>query len=137
MKKYIKSSPYFFSLIKRAFLVGLLLLLGAALLINAPLQEPADIGRVPNPAKSAWFLLWLQELVSYSKYLIYLVAGTAIGFALLPWWAPTSEDTGARWLARERRLINSLTLILFGAIVILTVIAMFFRGQNWSFVLPL
>jgi hypothetical protein len=132
----IRSSPHFFRLIKRAFLLGWLLLLGLALLIPAPLEAPADMGRVPNPAKSAWFLLWMQELVSYSKYLVYLVGGMAIGLALLPWWPSTSKAEGARWLAKEQRLVNCLTLTVLGAIVTLTGIAMFFRGENWSFVLP-
>lgn len=136
MKHYIRSSPYFFRLIKRAFLLGLLLLLGLAFLIPAPLQTPADMGQVPNPVKSAWFLLWLQELVSYSKLLVYLVGAIAVCFAVLPWWPETSETVTARWLARERRLVNCLALAVFGAIVVLTAIAMLFRGENWSLVSP-
>ena len=42
-----------------------------AIFILAPLDGPADIASVPNPIKSAWFLLWIQELVSYSNYLVY------------------------------------------------------------------
>ncbi|MHB9099540.1 MAG: selenite/tellurite reduction operon b-type cytochrome membrane protein ExtQ, partial [Syntrophales bacterium] len=56
-----------------------------AVFITAPLQAPADISRVPNPVKSAWFLLWIQELVSYSKYFAYLVAVIAGLFLALPW----------------------------------------------------
>lgn len=136
MKNYIKSSPHFFRLIKRAFLLGLLLMLGLSAFIPAPLQIPADPGRVPNPAKSAWFLLWLQELISYSQYLIYLVVVMAIAYALLPWWPGATKRENAEWLAGEQRLVNYLTLAVFGAIVVLTIIAMYFRGENWSFVPP-
>lgn len=136
MKNYIRSSPYFFRLLKRAFLLSLFLLLGLAVLIPAPLEEPANLSRVPNPAKSAWFLLWLQELVSYSNYLIYPMVILAVCFAVLPWWPGSTKAQKACWLAKERRFTNLFTLTVFGMIVVLTVIAMFFRGENWSFVLP-
>ncbi len=137
MKKYIKSSPYFFRLIKRAFLSGVFILLGLATVIPAPLELPADPGEVPNPAKSAWFLIWLQELVSYSQYLIYLAVLAALGFATLPWWSGKVRAQGASWLPRDQRLVNGLTLITFSVILILTIIATVFRGENWSFALPL
>ncbi|MFO7760692.1 MAG: selenite/tellurite reduction operon b-type cytochrome membrane protein ExtQ [Thermodesulfobacteriota bacterium] len=136
MKNYIRSSPYFYRLLKRTFLLALLPLFGLAALIPAPLQEPANPSRVPNPVKSAWFLLWLQELISYSNYLIYPVAAMVIIFALLPWWAGAKNREHAGWLPREQRLVNCLTLTVVGFIIILTVIAGYFRGENWSFVLP-
>ena len=45
---------------------GAAVLLLLAALVPAPLETPADPAHAPNPAKSAWFLLWIQELVSYS-----------------------------------------------------------------------
>ena len=116
--------------------IGLLLLAGLALFFPAPLQTPADPGRVPNPVKSAWFLLWMQELISYSRYLAYLVAVLAVGFALLPWWPGATKREHAAWLPREQRTVNCLTIAVVGAITALTVVAMYFRGENWSFVLP-
>ena len=134
MNDYIPSSPFFFRLIKRAmvFLIGLLLLL--ALLIPAPLQEPGNLTRAPNPAKAAWFLLWTQELVSYSKYLVYVIMLAGLYFLLLPYLAGTPEAEKAQWLPKDQHWINILTLIFFLAISALTVIAMFFRGANWAFV---
>ena len=63
MKEYVHSDPHFFRLIKVAMAFGLVLLLLLAAVIPAPLEGPADISRVPNPVKSAWFLMWIQELV--------------------------------------------------------------------------
>ena len=115
----------------------ILVLLVLAALILAPLQEPANIARVPNPVKSAWFLLWIQELVSYSKYLIYAVLAMAAGCILLPWLSSgQGSNEQATWLHKDRLPVNVITLAAFIVMVALTVIAMFFRGENWAFVLP-
>jgi len=136
MKDYVKSSPYFFRLIKwsMVFFCGAVLLL--AVFVTAPLQEPADISRVPNPVKSAWFLLWIQELVSYSKYLAYLVAGIGGFFLALPWLPLGRASDRARWFSRDQLSVNVTTLVTFCFIVALTIIAMFFRGKNWAFIVP-
>jgi hypothetical protein len=133
---YLKSSPGFFRLIKISLALLVLLLLGLAALIPAPLQEPANFARVPNPVKSAWFLLWIQELVSYSKYLIFLVLGLAAAFTLLPWMAAQRVRDHAAWFGRGHLPACLCALGLFLAICTLTVIGLFFRGENWTFVLP-
>lgn len=136
MSDYVKSSPYFFRLIKRAFYAICAALLLLAAVIPAPLQEAADFGRVPNPSKSAWFLLWTQELVSYSNYLVYLIVAMAVFFALLPWLPRTRPAEHARWFPADQRWVDLATLATFVLILVLTVIGLFFRGENWSFVLP-
>lgn len=136
MKVFIKSSPHFFRLIKLALLLFCCAILILALFISAPLQAPADIRRVPNPVKSAWFLLWIQELVSYSKYLSYAVAALAGLFLALPWLPPSRVADKALWFPGDQLLVNVITLITFCIIVALTIIAMFFRGENWSFIVP-
>jgi hypothetical protein len=130
------SSKHLFRLIKlsMAFFCGAVLIL--AFFITAPLQAPADISRVPNPVKSAWFLLWIQELVSYSKYLAYVVAAIAVLFLTLPWLPPSRVADKARWFPRDQLLVNVMTLITFCFIIALTIIAMFFRGKNWAFIVP-
>lgn len=136
MKNYLRSSPHFFRPVKIAFAFGVVVLLLLAWLFPAPLQVAADFGRVPNPARSAWFLLWMQELVSYSSALIYLIATLAIFFAGLPWLPKLSAAERARWLPADQRLVNWVTLVVFSGIIALTVIAMFFRGANWALIVP-
>ena len=70
---FVKSSPHFFRLIFRSFWLLLVSLLLLALFVPAPLQTAADPSTTPNPAKSAWFLLWIQELVSWSRLMIWPV----------------------------------------------------------------
>lgn len=136
MNDYIPSSPFFFGLIKRAMaiLVGLLFLL--ALLIPAPLQEPGDLAGAPNPAKAAWFLLWTQELVGHSKYLVYVIMLVGLYFLLLPYLPGSPEAKRAQWLPKDQLWVNIVTLTTFLGILFLTIIAMFFRGENWAFVYP-
>ncbi|MHC1698762.1 MAG: selenite/tellurite reduction operon b-type cytochrome membrane protein ExtQ [Geobacteraceae bacterium] len=133
---YVRSSPYFFRRIKIAILLLISVLVFFAAFIPAPLQEPANIARVPNPVKSAWFLLWIQELVSYSNYLIYAVLALAAACVLLPWLPGQSHIKHAAWLQRDTMPVSIGTLLAVTAISALTVMAMFFRGENWAFVLP-
>jgi hypothetical protein len=135
---YLKSSPHFFRLIKVSAAMLVLLLLLLAALLPAPLQEPANIARVPNPVKSAWFLLWIQELVSYSKYLINAVLVGAAALVLLPWLAAGEGGSEhAVWLGKGQRVVGVAALAVFAAVLLLTAVGLYFRGENWAFVLPL
>jgi hypothetical protein len=128
---YEKSTVRFFRLIGMS--AGLLLLAAvlASLLVPAPLQPPADPGLTPNPAKSAWFLLWIQELVSWSKWLIYPVLLLAAVTVMLP-WLPERRLARASWFPREQFKVNLLAMAFFLMVVGLTVVAYFFRGENWQ-----
>ncbi len=129
---FVKSFPRFFRLIEHSALLLTAALLFLAALVPAPLQEAANPALTPNPVKSAWFLLWIQELVSWSRLLIWPVMALGGLFLFLPWLPGTGYVHHARWLPREQRTINLLTVIVFAAIISLTIIAMFFRGGNWS-----
>lgn len=126
----------FFRLVKAALALFTLAVLLLAAFIPAPLQEQAALARVPNPVKSAWFLLWIQELVSYSKYLINLVGLLAICFFLLPWLPCVRSADRASWMPPDQRCVNVFALLSFVAIVALTIVAMFFRGANWALQFP-
>jgi len=129
---FVKSSPLFFGLIIRSMYVCVVSLLLLAALIPAPLQEQANPAVTPNPAKSAWFLLWIQELVSWSRLMIYPVILLAGLFLLLPWIPVGTRIHRANWFPRELKSVSTITIILVAAIVTLTVVAQLFRGINWS-----
>lgn len=129
---FVKSSPRFFRLIERSMLLLTGLLLVGPALIPAPLQEAANPALTPNPAKSAWFLLWTQELVSWSRLMIYPIMLLAVLFFLLPWLPGSGHVYRARWFHREQIVVNILTTLVFCIILVLTILALFFRGANWS-----
>jgi len=132
MSGYVPSSPYLFRRVVRATVLFAAILLVLAGFLPAPIGEPADPGTVPNPVKSAWFLLWIQEVVSYSKNLVYLILAAAVSFLGLPWLAGRNPER-ARWFPPERRVVSMAALAAFLSILILTAVAMFFRGENWEF----
>ena len=129
---FVKSSPHFFRMIERSALLLVAALLVLAALIPAPLQEAADPARTPNPVMSAWFLLWIQELVSWSRLMIWPVMALGALFLFLPWLPGVRHVHPGRWLPREQRAVNLLTIIVFMVIIVLTITALYFRGPNWS-----
>lgn len=102
--------------------------------IGADLQEPANISQVPNPVKSAWFLLWIQEIVSYSVYTIYIIIFLFVIFFFLPYLSKKSKNEIAEWFGKDNKIISLFTIIILLIIIALTIIAFFFRGENWELV---
>lgn len=134
MSDFVLSSPVFFRMIKRCMVLVIVALLLGALLFSAPLQPPADIAQPPNPAKAAWFLLWIQELLSYSNRYIYLILVVVAGFALLPFWSHGRLCDEARWFARAQWPVTLFTLLTVIGLFFLTLVAWLWRGENWSFI---
>ena len=135
MSQYVKSSPHFFRPVGRSLLLGVAALLVLAALFPAPLETPADPAHAPNPAKSAWFLLWIQELVSYSTLAIYMAVALAALLVALPWLkVPKLEH--ARWLPREHRWLAAAVRAAAALVLALTVVGLYLRGPDWRLVLP-
>lgn len=133
---FVKSSPTFFRLIRISMLLFIVAMLLLAALFPAPLQEAANPAMTPNPVKSAWFLLWIQELASYSGLLINAVILLGLGFLVLPWLPGNRHIHRAGWFPREQRIVNLVTVLVFLGILLLTMIALYLRGSNWSLVFP-
>lgn len=134
-KDYVPSSPHLLRPVVRALLACVAALLVGAALIRAPLQSAADPGHPPNPAKAAWFLLWIQELVSHGTAWMYLVLALAVALVALPWMRHGRAES-ARWLAAGERVVAAVAIALALGVVVLTVVAYFFRGEQWRLVSP-
>lgn len=130
---YVKPSERFLGAVRRSLLLLLAGLAVAAAFLPAPLEQAADPAATPNPAKSAWFLLWVQELASWSRYAIYPVLLFALLFLALP-WLPVGRRVGrAGWFPGEQRTLNLAVALAALGIVALTVVARFYRGADWGF----
>jgi hypothetical protein len=136
MSARVKSSPHFFRPVTRALVLGIVVLLLLAAFVPAPLETPADPARAPNPAKSAWFLLWIQELVSYHTLAIYVALALAVCLTSLP-WLPLPRLEQARWFPREHRLVTLVVLLASVFVIVLTLVGLFLRGPDWRLALPL
>lgn len=132
---HVPSSPHFFRPVLQSLVALVVALVVAAAFISAPLQPEADPAHAPNPAKSAWFLLWIQELVSHGNAWMYAVLALAVLFTALPWLRRRPAERAA-WFAPGERLAGAIVLALVLTVIALTVIAYFFRGEQWRFVLP-
>lgn len=135
MSRYVRSSPHFFRPVGRALLLGTLALAVLAVLVPAPLEPPADPAHAPNPAKSAWFLLWIQELVSHGTRFVYVALALALGLLALP-WLPLPKLENARWFAREHRVLALAVIAAAALVLALTVVGLFLRGPDWQLVRP-
>jgi hypothetical protein len=135
MNRRVPSSPHLLGPVKRAALAGVVALVVFAAVMPAPLDLAADRAHPPNPAKSAWFLVWIQELVSHSTFAIYGVVLAAVLLVALP-WLPLPRPEGAAWFSAGHRGVAVGVGLMACAILALTVIGLFFRGANWTFVSP-
>lgn len=128
--KYIKSDPYFFKIIKISSIIMIIFILIGAYFFDAPLKEKAEPFNAPNPSKSAWFLLWTQELASYGSYYIYLIILFFIIYMVMPFFIKKVPEH-AIWFHKSYKVINILTTIILLIIITLTIIAYFFRKEYW------
>ncbi len=132
---YVPSSPHFLRPVGRTFVACAIVLVALAALVPAPLKSAADPANPPNPAKSAWFLLWIQELVSYGTWWMYPVLALAIALVALP-WLRRGRAVHAAWFEAGERPVAITTVVLSAAVLALTVVAFFLRGERWQLVLP-
>ncbi len=117
------------------FVATLAVVLFFALLIDAPLRAIADPALPDNPAKSPWYFLGVQELVSYSAFSGGIVIPLLLltGLFLIPVF--DREDSAAGiWFSGSKGLRITLSSVLFalpaavGAIAVSSLTTSAFRG---------
>jgi hypothetical protein len=122
-----------------AMIVCTLILIVWAVVLKAPLEQPASSARIPNPSKAPWYFLGLQEmLVYYDPWMAGVVLPTMIvqGLIALPYIDFNQKGNGY-YTFSERKF--AMTTFLFGFIVlwcVLIVLGTFLRGPNWNFFGP-
>jgi len=113
------------------------LLLIAAVVFNAPLEEPANPAHPPNPAKAPWYLVGIQEMVSYSALIGGIVVpGLIVAFLMLIPFIDRKKVGIGIWFAKERLWPNILFMTFLIVMLVFIIIGAWFRGENWSFVTP-
>ena len=106
-----------------------------AIVAKAPLEQPANPGYAPNPAKAPWYFLGLQEMLVYFDP---WMAGVVYpGLIILGLTAMPYIDTNPRgngyYTLRERPF--AIATWLFGFLILWVVLIFFgtfLRGPNWS-----
>lgn len=129
-------------LVKAEFIVGLLSLIGLtiwSLVIDAPMEEPANAAKTPNPSKAPWYFLGLQEiLVYFDPWMAGVVLPSLIivGLMLIPYIDINKKGAGY-YTFRERKF--AVSVFCFGFLILwvaLIIIGVFFRGPGWNFFMP-
>ena len=105
-----------------------------SLVIDAPLQGPADPNTTPNPAKAPWYFLGLQELLHYfqpNSAGVMIPGMTLLALAVLPY----VDRNPSRAYADRKVAITTFTMFL-GFWAFITLAGSFFRGPGWAWEWP-
>ena len=129
-------------LVRGEFLVMLFALVAMtlwSLLVDAPLEEPANPARTPNPSKAPWYFLGLQEmLVYFDPWYAGVVLPTfiIIGLMVIPFIDINTKGNG--YYTFKDRKWEIMTFILGFHIlwVVTIIIGTFFRGPGWNLFWP-
>jgi hypothetical protein len=122
-----------------AMIVMTFILVIWAVLLKAPLEQPASSAKAPNPSKAPWYFLGLQEmLVYYDPWMAGVVLPTFIivGLMSLPYIDFNQKGNGYFTFSQRKFAV---TTFLFGFVVLwctLIVLGTFLRGPNWNFFGP-
>ncbi len=110
-----------------------------AIVLRAPLEQPADPNVAPNPAKAPWYFLGLQEmLVYFDPWLagVLLPGLIIVGLIAIPYMDKNPRGNGY-YTFKERRF--AISMFLFGFVIlwiVLIIFGTFLRGPNWNFFGP-
>ena len=110
-----------------------------AMLLKAPLEQPATSAKAPNPSKAPWYFLGLQEmLVYFDPWMAGVVLPTMIivGLVAMPYIDFNQQGNG--YYSFKQRAF-AVTTFMFGFLVLwvmLIVLGTFLRGPNWNFFGP-
>ncbi|MFQ5913288.1 MAG: cytochrome C [Nitrospinota bacterium] len=131
--------PY---LVRAEFLCALcimILLTVWSVVVDAPLEQPANPALTPNPSKAPWYFLGLQEmLVYFDPWIAGVVLPTLIivGLMLIPYIDINPKGSGY-YTFSERKVAVSIFLFGFGFLwIVLIINGVFLRGPGWNFFLP-
>jgi hypothetical protein len=110
-----------------------------SILLKAPIEEPANQAKTPNPSKAPWYFLGLQEMLVYFDPWIagvLLPSLIIVGLCAIP-YLDTNPKGNGYYTFRERKW--EITIFLFGFVVLwiwLIIIGTFLRGPNQNFFGP-
>ncbi|MDA8773817.1 cytochrome b N-terminal domain-containing protein [Chlamydiia bacterium] len=117
--------------------MGTLALVLCLSFFDAPLEEPANPTKPPNPAKAPWYFLGLQELVAYSAFWggVAIPALMVLGLALIPYFDRNPRGVGI-WFHHSRYYAIFFYTLFMLVQYLLIIIGTYFRGANWNFIWP-
>jgi hypothetical protein len=117
-------------------LVITVVLVAWGIVLEAPLEEPSNSAKTPNPSKAPWYFLGLQEmLVYYDPWLAGVVFPSMILVGLMAIPYIDFNKKGCGYFTFNERKFAVITFM-FGFIpmwISMIVLGTFLRGPNWNF----
>ncbi len=110
-----------------------------AVLLKAPLEQPASSAKAPNPSKAPWYFLGLQEmLVYYDPWMagVVLPSMIIVGLIVLPFIDFNQKGSGYFTFVQRKFAISTFMMGFVVLWVTLIVMGTFLRGPNWNFFGP-
>ena len=110
-----------------------------AIVLQAPLEQPASSTNAPNPSKAPWYFLGLQEmLVYFDPWMagVVLPSMILVGLMAIP-YIDTNRAGNGYYTINQRKF--AYVTFQFGFLVlwvILILLGTFLRGPNWNFFGP-
>jgi hypothetical protein len=110
-----------------------------SIVVDAPLEEPANPTKTPNPSKAPWYFLGLQEILVYFDPWfagVVLPGFIIVGLMVIPYIDINPKGNGYycfkdRWFA-----ISSFLFGFLGLWISTVIIGTFIRGPGWYLFLP-
>jgi len=110
-----------------------------AIVLQAPLEEPASSVKTPNPSKAPWYFLGLQEmLVYFDPWYAGVVLPSMVVFGLMAMPYLDFNKKGNGYYSIEERKFSYLVYQFgfFELWITLIILGTFLRGPNWNFFGP-
>jgi hypothetical protein len=110
-----------------------------AVLLPAPLEEPASAVKTPNPSKAPWYFLGLQELlVYYDPWMagVVLPGTVVVGLMAIPYLDFNKKGNGYYTIDERQFAYLTFQFGFFVLWITLIVMGTFLRGPNWNFFGP-
>src|SRR5215468_2482537 len=110
-----------------------------SIVVDAPLEEPANPTKTPNPSKAPWYFLGLQEILVYFDPWfagVVLPSLIIVGLMVVPYIDINPKGNGY-YCFKDRKF--AISVFLFGFLVMwiaLIITGTFIRGPGWYLFLP-
>ena len=129
-------------LVRMEFLVALFVIVALtlwALMVDAPLEEPANPTRTPNPSKAPWYFLGLQEMLVYFDPWhagVVLPSLIIVGLMVIPYIDINPKGNGYYCFKDRKWEIGTFIFGFHVLWIIMIIIGTFFRGPGWNLFWP-
>jgi hypothetical protein len=135
----IHTWPYLVRLEFLTSLIVMTVMTAWSIAIDAPLEEPANPNKTPNPSKAPWYFLGLQEmLVYFDPWMAGVVLPTMIivGLMVIPYIDVNPKGNGYYTWAERKFAIGTFMFGFLVLWVVLIFLGTFMRGPGWYFFWP-